>query len=263
MKNKPVQRIDRKLYDRAVRDPRIRKALAFAILMKTRKAASVIKGWSYKKLSRISGRTAPTCKRRIEVLKELGLVKMYQHKGLDYLEFLPLKAPKKQIKGTNKYKSPHKSQNVYLCKIKRSSEKNIERGLQATLYVTIQERKDYARQWINAKQTPSNSQEYKRAEKICRLRGWSKFSENGISYKYIARILHCSPNTVCDIIRYGEKQKIFKVRRFPPAYDYIGPNMGADAFKLLHALFYTSDCLGYHLANQYYLPGKKRKTRKA
>ena len=250
-----INRLSRRLFQYVVGDRKRSRAISFAILMKNRKPASVVKDWSYKGLARISELAPGTCKTYVHILLEMGLVSMSTYNGHSYLCFNNLKAHKKTNRGKTGYHTP-KNKDIDLGNYDATSVKTIEMTLKALTIVEIQRRKDYAQQCISAKQNPRNLPEYKKAEKICRARGWdSSFVDNGISYNHIRRQLNCSPNTVNATIQYGEKNGLFTVSRFDPELIYHCPGQAREAVQYLDISYSwcTDDNVYYQPANRFSL----------
>ena len=101
-----MNRLSRRLFQYVIGDRKRRRAVAFAILMKNRKPASVVKDWSYKGLARVSGLAPGTCRTYVHILMEMGLVSMSIHKGHQYLYFDKLKAQKRKNRGKTGYHTP-------------------------------------------------------------------------------------------------------------------------------------------------------------
>ena len=250
-----INRLSRRLFQYVIGDRKRRRAVAFAILMKNRKPASVVKDWSYKGLARVSGLAPGTCRSYVHILMEMGLVSMSIHKGHQYLYFDKLKAQKRKNRGKTGYHTP-KHKDIDLGNYDAASVKTIEMTLKALAIVEIQRRKDYAQQCISAKQNPRNLPEYKKTEKICRARGWDgPFVDNGISYKRICRQLNCSPNTVSATIQYGEETRLFTVTRSEPMIVFRGSGLARQAAKYLEEPYswFTDNVVYYQPANKYVL----------
>ena len=250
-----ISRLSRRIFQYVIDDLNKRRAIAFAILMKNRKPASVVKDCTDKGLSRISGLAPGTCKKYVQVLMEMGLVSMSIHKGHKYLYFDKLKAHKKKNRGKVGYHTP-KHKDIDLGNYDATSVRTIEMTLKALSIVEIQRRKDYAQQCISAKQNSRDLREIKKAEKICRARGWdSSFVDNGISYNRIRRQLNCSPNTVSATIQYGEKNGLFTVTRCEPELVFHCPGHAKEAVQYLDISYSwcTDDNVYYQPANRFRL----------
>ena len=250
-----INRLSRRIFQYVIGDTEKRRAIAFAILMKNLKPASVVKDYTGKKLSRISGVSSNTCKQYVRILLEMGLVRITSYKGHNYLYFGKLKAQKRKNRGKTGYHTP-KHKDIDLGNYDATSVKTIEMTLKALTIVEIQRQKDYVQQCISAKQNPRNLQEYKKAEKICRARGWdSSFVDNGISYNHIRRQLNCSPNTVSATIQYGEKNGLFTVTRCEPELVYHCPGYAKEAVQYLDISYSwcTDDNVYYQPANRFSL----------
>lgn len=255
-----MNRLSRRLFQYVIGDRKRRRAVAFAILMKNRKPASVVKDWSYKGLARISGLAPGTCSTYVHILLEMGLVSLSTYKGHTYLIINKLKAPKIKNKRNIGYHSP-KHKDIDLGNYDASSVKTIELHLKAISIVETQRRKDYIQQNISATQNPKSLSEYKKAKKICSVRGWNSFIDNGISYKYISNTLHCSPNTVSEVIRYGETEGLFTVTRFDPEIVYYGVDQAREAAEYLDVewSWCSDDVVVLQRANKFTLNKEQRK----
>ena len=169
--------------------------------------------------------------------------------------FKPLKEGKKKNRWRPGYHTP-KHKDVMLGDYDVTSIKAIEKHLKALQVCEIQRQKDYAKQSISTKQNPKNLRDYKKADKICRARGWnSSYVDNGISYKYISAKLHCSPNTVSETIQYGEKVGLFKVTRYDPKIVFFGVDQAREAAEYLDEkwTWCTDDVVIRQRANTYSL----------
>ena len=247
-----LQRLSRKIFRYVIGDMAKRRAIAFAIYMKNAKPASVVKDWTWMELARITNLDRKTCKKYIACLKEMNLVREYSKNGHSYMVFEPLKARKK--KRGNSYRSP-KNKDVMLGSFDRTSIRAIDLHLKALDICEIQRRKNFIRQCISAKQDPKNSREYKRAERKCRACGWDRFSDDGISFEYLRRKWHCSPNIVSETISYGEKERLFEVTRYDPEIVYFGVDQAREAAEYIDRnwTWCTDDVVVYQHANTYNL----------
>ena len=250
-----INRLSRILFNEIIGVPTERRAIAFAILMKNLKPSSVVKDWSYRLLSRESGLAQDTCRKYIRLLKEMKLVSIHSYQGHKYLIFKKLKEHKKKNRRNGGYHTP-KNQDVMLRKYDPTSFKSIEKELKALYIRETQSHKDYCRQSICAYRNPKSTREYKKAQKICRARGWDKFdkyNDYGISYKYLCKGLHASPNTVSATIKYGEIAGMFSVARSTPIPIFYGPGEAKQAAEYLDEPYSWSDrdFVYYQPANRY------------
>lgn len=254
-----VNRLSRNIYNDVIGDITRRRAIAFAIYMKNARPASVVKDWSIRKLARITHLAQGTCKEYVKCLREMKLVYDYSKGGHSYLVFKPLKESKKKNRWGSGYHTP-KHKDVMLGNYDRTSIQAIERHLKALVICETQRRKNYAEQSIGTKQNPKNLRDYKKADKVCRARGWnSSYVDNGISYKSISAKLGCSPNTVSETIQYGEKANLFKVTRYDPEIVFFGVGQAREAAEYLDIewTWCTDDVIVRQHANTYTLCDSK------
>ena len=250
-----INKLSRNLFYEVIGVPTKRRALSFAIMMKNLKPTSVVKDWSYRLLARESGLAPGTCKKYIGLLQEMELVSIRSYHGHKYLTFKKLKEAKKKNKRNRRYHTARR-RDISLGKYDTTSIKIIEKHLAALYIWEIQSHKDYCRQSISTKQNPKNPHEYKRALKICRTRGWDnidRFDDNGISFKYLCKSLHASPNTVSAIISYGESINLFTVKRSSRMPAFYGPGNARQAAKYMdepHS-WSTDDTVFYQQPNRF------------
>ena len=249
-----IRRLSRTIFQETIRDRSRRRAISFAILVKYLKPSSVVKDWTYNELARMTQISWAACRKYIHTLKDMKLVRMYSHKGHNYLIFKKLREHKKKNRWSDGYHTPRRK-DVMLGDFTPSSIKEIEIRLQALLICEIQRQKDYAEQSISAKQNPKNLHECKKAQRICRARGWDSFSDCGISYKHLCGELHCSPNTLSATIRYGEKAGLFTVTRSEPICLFCDPEEETLIPDYIDTdnIWYTDEGAFYQPANRYSL----------
>lgn len=246
-----IKLIDRKLFFECIGKPEKRKALALAVFIKTVKPASVIKDWSYRGLSELTGLCYTTLRKRIATLREMGLVWRKERHGHTYLIF-----PKLRIDYfTDKSGRNHSARwaNIEIGKINFKSIRSIERGLMAMLIVEVQRRKDYIEQRVKSWENPRTTQEYNSARRFCYTRGINQFIDNGFSYEGIARRLRCGFGTVSKVIRHGEWRQMFVVERQTPEKLFIGPQNAALAAGSASDSYYHNQYLYYYRANRFSL----------
>lgn len=210
-------RLNQKAFRGVVGNRNIRSAVAFAIYLKDKTGCSVVKDWSYRKLSQLTGVSPNTCKKRIQALRELRVIREWEYRGHRYLRVLQLRARKvKSKRDPSRFWNCRRTRNIDLTKIDRTSVKTIERGLMAMLIVDIQTRKDSIHQLVCVARglaPAKNENELNKTNKKCSRRGWLNYLDGGISYKGIARRLKCARKTVSAIISYGEKANMFVANR--------------------------------------------------
>lgn len=184
------------LYDLA--DTDFRKALSFAIYIKSIKGTSVVKEWGYRKLAELTGLSQNTCRKRIATLRDHKLVVEFTHKGKNYIKFRNLRHDTVVTKqGVIRTFDAHNSD---ISRLDFSSVKTIELGLRAMFIYETQKRKDW---YMQASVEGLPTKVAKKIQKKLCGRSLSSIFDNGISYSYIARKTKAGRNTVTRIIEYG------------------------------------------------------------
>lgn len=209
-----IAKVSRNLYNSYLALPQYRRALAFAILIKSRHPASVIPHWSYRELARISGKSVGFCKKAVGLLREMHLIREERYGNRPYLVFKKLREPKKKNRHSPGFHTP-RHKDIDISRLDCSSLVSIERGLCSLLIVEIQKRKDWVYQLISTKQCPANAKDYSKAKAVCRKRGYEGFSESGLSYLCISRKLKCGRSTVTKVIAEGESRGLFQKTKHP------------------------------------------------
>ena len=247
-----ANRVSRSLFYQCVGAPEKRKALAFALFVKNARPASVIKGWSYSLLAKITGLTDGTCKRRVHTLAEMGLISFKELRGISYLYFKPLRTMALVNKLTGKH-LPVGKFDTRLPNLNNLSIKQIERDLMSMLIVEVQRRKDFVGQRVDSMVNPTDKKEYRRAKRYCDRRGYTGFYDGGFSYKGISERLHCGFNTVSEIIKNGESRGLFSVVRSLPISQYCGRQNGQFAVEAAVGIFdyYHNQYLYYQPTNRF------------
>lgn len=204
--------IRRKLLNQMYRNPQMRKAIAFSIFVKSKTKSSTVHHWSMNKLHEITGVSVGAIRKRLTILRELGLVEEVGKKKR-CLVFLSLKSHTSHrnafvptiIFNSNK----NLKKNAYAQEVK-----NIEKLLSVAIVIEIQKHKEYAKQMIQQSKHPKNLETLKEAKKACNRFGYGDtFHDNGISYKHIAKELGVSLKTAFDIIKFAvEKEILSKIR---------------------------------------------------
>lgn len=241
-----IKKLARKTFNEIVGNRDYRKAVAFAIFLKNKKPASVIKDFTYRELSRITGASPNTCKKRVETIILLGLAEITEQNNHRYLSLGKLRQgvvlirKKKRGKDCGFKAWQPRHVDVDLGQICTQTLKEIERGLMALRIDEYARRKEYVKQLVNLAHNPkpfTPKREVKRAQKLCNKCGYGDtFTDAGLSYKKIAGWLHCSPNTVREIIALGESLEMFEViRRGWELVKYVG------GFSAKFAISYFQD----------------------
>ena len=189
-----------------VTDAKVRKALALYIYVKNKYPTSTITNFTYKQFTKETGLCYTALKKRIKTLDGLELL---QRVGKDNRHLLFKSCKKRHF-------------NVNIGKIDLTSLRTIEDSLCALYIVLVQQRKEYVRQllatynyWRNSdKKYIPKSVNFKRLDKFVRKRGYDDiyFTDNGLSYFYLANKLHVSYTRVSNSIKTGERQGMFTKR---------------------------------------------------
>lgn len=194
------------------RSPKIRKAIAFSLFIKSQTISSTIHNWTINKLHELTGVSALAIRDRLKVLRELGLVEevgtMRRH-----LVFKTLKShtshrnacvPTIEFILNKNIRKNEKAQKIKL----------IENTLSVMLVVEMQSRKEFAKQMIQQKSDPKNLQELKVAQKACNRFGYGKrYIDKGISYRYIAEKLGVAIQKAFEIISFAVNNQILRKKR--------------------------------------------------
>ena len=209
-----LSKVARTYFKDAVDDTQRRKALAFAIFLKNKNRTSVFKDWTLRGLAKDAGVAPGTAKKRLDVLREMKLIRYEQFNGHSYLVFKKIRKRKiKNIKN-DRYHTPLHS-DVSLEKVDMSSVASIEKHLMSLHIMERTARVEYTKRLISLATAPppfTREKKVKKARAYWRKRGIENippFKEYGYSYRRIARELHCGPQTVKYIIALGESQEMF------------------------------------------------------
>ena len=177
---------------------RIVKAISLLIWVKKNYPTSCVKNFSVNILHEKTGLHYTTLKKRLETLKQMGLVE-FIGKDKRTLRF-------KRISATNS------RNNINLDHIVFDSVKDVEKSLYAQFIVEIQIRKSFVKQVIKSYKSPKSKQEYDWAReqmKRCGIEN-DKFVDYGLSYKAIANKLGISIQKAMSIIKYAIWKKFIR-----------------------------------------------------
>lgn len=201
--------IRRRILHQMYCNPKIRKAIAFSLFVKTQVSSSTVHNWTINKLHEITGVSAIAIRDRLKVLRELSLIEETGAKG-QHLVFRSLKShtthrnasiPTVSFEPNHKIKKNDKAQNI----------KQIEDILSVMLVMEIQSRKNFARQMIQQKSDPKDLGGLKEARKVCNRYAYGEtFCENGISYKYMAKRLGIGVQKAFAVISFALKNQILR-----------------------------------------------------
>lgn len=237
-----MDRIRRKIFHKMYKNKSVTKALALAIFVKNRIKSSTIQDFSYNKLHLITGLHINTLKKRLDVLKRMGLV-----------EFI----------GTHKQHLCFKSivsscdhRNVSIKYGEFDTIKDIEMTLFAYLLVEIQRRKDFAKHTIQTARNGRDLEQIKAARRTCRRNGYSEeYQEWGLSYKGIAKRLGVGVQKAFFVVKFAiEQGLVTKIKR---QLQKFVKGVGAMQKSIdSNFTFCTKDNEYYILANAYALTPK-------
>ena len=197
---KRMRHLDKCLYRRCIKDAEAFKALALFVYVKQHKPCSVFPDYNLSKFSSFCGLSKNTTRKRLNKLVEMGLV---ERVGKNEQHLLFKKARKKHA-------------NVIVSRVRYGSVKETELALRAILVCEIQRSKDWLEQRVYEAYSPEGSVSYterKRSLGVCRKRGVTTFTDNGISWRTISKRLNCSFFIVRNVLDFGEKNLYFKVNR--------------------------------------------------
>lgn len=256
-----IHYISKKIYRQFYRKSGGLKALAFLVHLKMLKPASVIKDWSYRELSRLTGLSPNTCKARVEFLKANGAIRTSTKNGHKYLHLIVLRASASthtwnDKKGLHKSIRRRKKENLPIIGTGWNSVKEIELALMGTGINDEVRRKEFARQLVCLAHNPSpfvSDSRTKRAKKGCDKRGYgNSYTETGISYRRMMKWFHCGPKKIKDMITFGESTEMFVVER--PGFVHVAYVHGR-AKTLVKLFQYESHFTLFATANNiYYKP---------
>ena len=237
-----MDRIRRKIFYKMYKNKSVTKALALAIFVKNRIKSSTIQDFSYNKLHLLTGLHINTLKKRLDVLKKMGVV-----------EFI----------GTHKQHLCFKSivsscdhRNVSIKHGEFDTIKDIEMTLFAYLVVEIQRRKDFAKHTIQTARNGRDLEQIKEARRTCRRNGYGEeYQEWGLSYKGIAKRLGVGVQKAFLVVKFAiEQGLVTKIKRqlqkFVKGIGAMCKSIDSDF------TFCTKDNEYYILANAYALTPK-------
>lgn len=192
--------ISRDIYNKAIADKKLLKALAFAIVAKSLIRCSVAKHPTMKQLASLVGVSEYRAKRSLDTLFKYGYA-CYDERG--NLRFKRLK---------------YKYNNIYLKGIKTDDYHSAYIGLHAAAICDLIQKSEFVRQQLITKERPlkhptkMQKRRFNRAVKFCNQQGihsLSDFSQNGYSYDHICKKYHFSKREVSSAVKYGVKYKMF------------------------------------------------------
>lgn len=203
-----MKSIRKKLVYKMYNNDRLVKALSLAIFVKNQIVSSTINNYTIDKLHILTSLHSTTIKKRLDTLKQMGLVK-FVGKNKEHMIFESITSS-----------SEHR--NVYAEFVMFDNIKDIEKALYALLVVEIQKAKDFVKHTIQSMNNPSNLDEHKKAKKICNRNGYgNEYKEYGISYKYIAKRIGVCLQKAFNVVKFAiEKGFLNKFNRQKQEFSY-------------------------------------------
>lgn len=238
----------------------LRKAIAFSLFVKSKAQSSTVKGWSVNKLHELTGVSASAIRQRLAVLRQMELI---EETGKDK-KCLVFKSLKSHTSHRNAIvpditftEDKNLKKNAYAQEIKQ-----IEKTLSVMLIIEIQNHKEYAKQMIQQSKHPKGLKQLKEAKKACNRFGYGeKFSDNGISYKYMAKKLGISIKNAFDTVKFATENLILRKfrnieKRFIQSLNYIEDmilnNYTYIKGKIINKVYSNSYALGSSFAGMVY-----------
>lgn len=217
----------------------VTKALALAIFVKSKIASSTVNDFSYNKLHRLTGAHINTLKKRITILRQMGLVEFIgSHK--QHLCF-------KSITSSSEHR------NIDIKHIKVDTLKDTEASLFAYLVVELQRKKDFVKHTIQTAKNGNNLEQVKKAKRTCKRYGYDEeYQEWGMSYKGIAKRLGVCLQKAFAIVKFAIKQGL--IEKTKRQYQKFVKGIGTMCKHIdSDFTFCTKDNEYYILANAYSL----------
>ena len=230
-----IRNIRNSIAIRMFRDKAFLKAIAFLIFYHEKTNSNICKGFTYAKLSSVTGVHPTTIKKRLATLKERGFVKIHN--------------------GTLVFKSitsKHGSRNKKILNASLPSLGDAEKALWAILVCILQERKNFIHRAILGARYSRDYKTVKNAKQI--IRKYAKdnvFHEYGMSYRTIASRLGISLRSAFDYVRNALKHGYLLVKNhFLKFY-----KKGVNFYKVPGFTFTTKNYCFKVLANTYIVNG--------
>ena len=203
-------RLSRKLYNEIYSDNNSIKAIAMLIFIKNKFRSSVVTKWSYSKLAEVTGLSRNTCKKRLGILSNMGLIKYIGKNNRD------------MIFGC--VKSQSRRSNIRIGNFKGLSINNTEKALKLLFVAEVQSHKDFIIHQViklNSEDANITKEEVKYIKRWAMEHGMvdretlkinKEFEDKGISYKYICSKLHISYSTWSYMIKLAERINVFSCK---------------------------------------------------
>ena len=215
-----MKSIRKKLIYKMYNNGRLVKALSLAIFVKNKIVSSTINNYTIDKIHRITSLHSTTIKKRLNILKQMGLVR-FVGKNKEHIVFESITSS-----------SEHR--NVYAEFVMLDNINDIEKALYALLVIEIQKTKDFVKHTIQSANNPSTLDEHKSSKKICNRYGYeNEYKEYGISYKYIAKRLGVCLQKAFNVVKFAiERGFLNKFNRQKQEFSYrIGCTSKYEGYK--------------------------------
>lgn len=201
-----MSKLKRNIYYDCIGNANKIKALSMQLFCMHQLGSHGIKHYTANKLHKLTGLHINTCKKYMRTLKDMGLVVI---EGKSNTLFF------RSVRGK------HDRRNIVLDgKIDYTSVKSVEYSLNALLIVEIQNQKRYVKQAIESATNGRTPSEVKQARRTCRFRRYGRvFSDDGLSYKTIAKKLGVGIQKAFFTVMFGESLGLFhKVKNVVQVY---------------------------------------------
>lgn len=218
------------------------KAYALIIFLKKRVGiCAYLSKFSINKIAKAASVSPNTIKKYLPIWVRLGLVERYG-KNKDNLIIKRFSARKEH-------------RNFDISDFDMSSFKSTYYSLRSFIFLTIQAQKEYVKRMIRTATDPKDFKEFKKARKFCNQHahkdnmGRYVFKENGISYKYIGKVVGFCERTAERIVQFAIRKKWCK-KETHFSYTY----MPGICFREVNGYTFTTWNYGYVVgANTYVL----------
>lgn len=197
-----IMQIRRKIINETKGQPRLQKALAFAIFLKFKLGrSSMMRNYSVNKIHTLTKISATTINKYLPILIEQGWV---QFSGKNNQHLI-----------ASKLASHTDGRNICIDKFCFDSYKDVYRSLRAFLALIIQSHKDFIKRTIQIATNPKKGQNFKAARKLVKrlvrqrvLKSvYDAYKELGLSLKRIARETGNCVRTAQNIMNYAISKK--------------------------------------------------------
>ena len=180
-------------------DPRLLKAVAFVLFFRHKHGKfSTIKNFTVNKLHEMTGLHSTTIRKRLDTLKDYGLVRIERGN----LAFLSL---------TSKN---HANRNLKLSKFSYKTIKEVEYNLHCLLFTVKLQRMNFAKSAILKATDGKNYNDVKTGRRLSRKYGYGKeFIDCGISYRSIADFLKIGVSKAVLVVKNAVLRRFVTLKR--------------------------------------------------